>query len=64
MKKFENEFADHGHVGQFGPPYDASAPITCQQCLDRLDANMVAWLDTLTQRHKLPPDFWKGYTWR
>ena len=26
----------HDHPPKFGPPYDATAPITCQGCIDML----------------------------
>lgn len=58
----EDRFKDHGHVGKtFGEPFDANAPITCQKCIDELNVSMLGWLDTLTERHNLPPNFWDGY---
>lgn len=58
------EFADQWgkHVHELGTgAYEPNLPITCVSCIHRLDSVMSKWLDTLTARHNLPPNFWKGY---
>lgn len=58
-----DEWGVHRHEhSKPGRAYE-DKPVTCAACISRLDSFMLGWQQTLTERHKLPDNFWKGYTY-
>lgn len=62
MYVFDNEWGHHEHTVLTEPPYEFKKPITCEACINWLNAKADVWQRKFAIREGHNPDtFWIGY---